>query len=59
VANSYYERILSATCAQVAEEALREAWAAGRRLTAKQALAEAQALAHDMAPDSDSHQRGA
>jgi tetratricopeptide (TPR) repeat protein len=59
VANSYYERILSATRAQVAEEALREPWAAGRRLTAKQALAEAQALAHDMAPDSDSHPRGA
>ena len=47
VADGYYNRILSATRAQLTEEALREAWHAGRGLTAKQALAEAETFARD------------
>jgi predicted ATPase/DNA-binding SARP family transcriptional activator len=46
VAESYYDRILSATRAQLAESALRAAWEAGRLMDAKQAIAEAEALAH-------------
>jgi len=49
VADGYYNRILSATHAQLTEEALGEAWDAGRGLTAKQALAEAQTFARDEA----------
>ena len=49
VAESYYSRILSVTRAQLSEAALREAWDAGRSLTAKQALAEAQTFARDEA----------
>jgi tetratricopeptide (TPR) repeat protein len=40
-ADAYYQRILSATRAQLSAAALRELWDAGRHLTAKQAIAEA------------------
>jgi non-specific serine/threonine protein kinase len=59
VANAYYDHILSATRAQLPEEALRDHWDAGRRLTAKQAILEAEAFARDAASDSESLQRGA
>jgi hypothetical protein len=45
VAESYYGRILSATRAQLAEAALRDLWEAGRHLTGKQAITEAEAFA--------------
>jgi predicted ATPase/DNA-binding SARP family transcriptional activator len=45
VAQAYYNRILSATRAQLPEAELRNPWAAGQLLTAKQAIAEAEAFA--------------
>jgi predicted ATPase len=59
VADAYYGRILSVTRAQLSEEALRELWVAGRLLTAKQAIAEAEAFACDAANDSESQARKA
>jgi tetratricopeptide (TPR) repeat protein len=47
VAQAYYDRILSATRAQLAESALRTNWEAGRLLDAKQAIAVAEAFARD------------
>jgi predicted ATPase len=52
VAEAYYHGILSATQAQLSEEALRDAWQAGRGLTAKQAIAEAEAFAQGANEDS-------
>jgi tetratricopeptide (TPR) repeat protein len=46
-ADAYYHRILSATQAQLSEEALRDAWEAGRHLTAKQAIEEAEKIENE------------
>jgi predicted ATPase/DNA-binding SARP family transcriptional activator len=59
VADAYFSRILLATRSALAEEALGEAWQAGRQLTAKQALAEAEAFANAHASGSESQARGA
>jgi predicted ATPase/DNA-binding SARP family transcriptional activator len=52
VAEAYYGRILAAVRAQLSEEALNSAWQAGRGLSAKQAIAEAEAFAHGEADGS-------
>jgi predicted ATPase/DNA-binding SARP family transcriptional activator len=41
----YYNHICMSVCGQLPEEALQTAWQAGRRLTLKQAIAEAEAFA--------------
>jgi tetratricopeptide (TPR) repeat protein len=51
VAESYYSRILSALRAQLSEAALRDPWDAGRLLTPKQVIAEAEAFARGEAND--------
>jgi predicted ATPase/DNA-binding SARP family transcriptional activator len=58
VADAYYRRILSATRAQLTEQALQDAWRAGRGLSAKQALAEAEAFASAASADSPTLERG-
>jgi hypothetical protein len=58
-AAAYYSRILSSTRAQLSQEALQDAWQAGGQLTAKQAIAEAEACARGQANGSESQERGA
>jgi hypothetical protein len=45
IEHALYDRILTTVRAQLAEETLRQAWQAGRALTAEQAIAEAEAFA--------------
>jgi predicted ATPase len=59
VADAYYSRILSATRAQLSEEALRDAWQAGCGLTTKQAIAEAEAYASGTSQDGATQEHSA
>jgi hypothetical protein len=58
VAHAYYDRILSSVRTQLPANELHDAWQAGRGLSAKQAIAEAEAFARGAGEDSGTQERG-